>query len=88
MDKFLIKAAIIILFFPLATLAQSSYTEAVNKIGQVLFDNSREKQDLDAGYKYYKDKCPNYIVRPLEILIPTVMVANQGKFELRYSHEF
>jgi hypothetical protein len=78
---------LLILLLPSLCLADT-YNDAVMKIGEVLYNQSREKEDLDEGFRYVKQQAPEYVVRPLEILIPTLMAIREQKFELRYRHEF
>lgn len=82
------KIILLILLFPLASTADPGYTEAVNKIGEILYNNSREKRDLEAGFAEYKRKVPDYIVMPMEIIIPTAIKLIEKKVELRYMKEF
>lgn len=82
------KYIFVILFFPLASSGQTVYNEGINKVGEILFQHSQAKKDLDAGYKAYRDKWPDYVVKPMEILVPTLIGIQQGKFELKYMREF
>jgi hypothetical protein len=77
----------LILLFPGSVVA-GDYTAAVNKIGEVLYNNSQAKKDIDEGFKELKYKTPDNIRKPMEIILPTVMSLIEHKFELKYVKEF
>lgn len=77
----------LILLFP-GIASAADYTSAVNKITEVLYNNSQAKKDIDAGFNELKYKTPDNIRKPMEIILPTMMSLIEHKFELRYAKEF
>lgn len=82
------KFIFIILLFPLASLAQGNYTEGVSKVTEVLYNNSQTKKDVDAALKEIEYQTPDYIVKPMRILLPTIVGLVNNKFELKYVRSF
>lgn len=77
-----------ILLFPLASTGNSDYTKAVEKISEALYKDSYLNKEMDYLAKDLKRSYPKYLVRPLEILLPTLNALREGRLELRYLHEF
>lgn len=77
-----------ILFFPIASFGQGNYTEGIDKVINILFENSQAKKDLDESFKNYKKKYDKQTVAFLEIAIPTAVGVCTGKFEIKYVRSF
>lgn len=82
------KIILLILLFPLACPAQDSYTNGIQKVFEVLWENSRERRDLEEGISYARDKTPIPIVKVLEVMLPTLNALREQKLELRFATTF
>lgn len=82
------KIILLILFFPLACPAQDGYTNGIQKVFEVLWENSRERRDLEEGINYARDKTPVPVVKALEVMLPTLNALREQKLELRYVTTF
>jgi hypothetical protein len=78
----------LILLFPLASAADPGYTEAARKIGEIIYDNSQFKKDIDYKLGIVKAKVPENVRLTLEFIIPTTGMILQNKYELRYVRGF
>lgn len=82
------KLILLILFFPLASFSSEDYNEGATKIIEILYNGSQEKKDLDAGFKYAQQRAPKYVVKALEIILPTANALREQRLELRYVKSF
>lgn len=82
------KLILLILLFPLACSAQDSYTNGISKVMEILWQESKERRDLEEGFSYARDKTPVQIVKMLEIMLPTLNALREQKFEIRYVGTF
>lgn len=82
------KYIFIILLFPLTSSAQGIYDESVNKITEVLYNTSETKKEVDYIIKDVEYKTPDYIVKPMRILLPTIIGLVNNRFELKYVRSF
>lgn len=82
------KLIIFLILFPVASYGQDAYTYGITKVGEILFEHSQVKRDLDEGFSSIKARTPYYIVKPLEIILPTAMALRDKRFEIRYIRVF
>ncbi len=69
-------------------MAQDVFVTGMTKVGEILYDNSQAKRDIEEGFAILREKTPRYIVAPLEIILPTVMALREQRFEIKYIKSF
>lgn len=87
-EGYVVKIIAFLILFPIASYGQDAYTYGISKVGEILFEHSEMKRDLDEGFNTLKSKTPNYVVKPLEIILPTVMALRDKRFEIKYIRAF
>lgn len=79
---------ILLLLLPIAVNAQDAYTIGISKVGEILYNGSQARKDIEEGFRYGKDKTPIPLVRMLEVILPTLNALREQKLELRFQREF